>query len=195
MRTSVFAILVVFLASCGGRPDYVPKPRAFPKVIYPERNFVSLGSDDCPFSFEHPDYLSFEQKTSFFGDTPDHPCWFNLVSSDLSATIHFSYVPVTIEKPFYSLVSDAFTMANKINQRSNYMDEIKVGNEQGVSGLIMEFHGPAASPMHFFLSDTTTHFLKASLYYNSQVRPDSLAPITEFIKTDIAQIINTFAWQ
>jgi len=70
-----------------------------------------------------------------------------------------------------------------------------VGNKNGVEGLIMEFTGPAASPMHFYLSDTTEHFLKGSLYFNTQARPDSLAPVTEFIKTDIAGIINSFSWQ
>ena len=195
MRSSWVFIVLLICASCGGRPEAVPKPRAYPKVTYPERNYTTLSDPACDFTFEYPDYLTFEQKTSFFGDTPDHPCWFNLVADEFLATIHFSYVPVTEEQPFFSLVNDAFTIANKINQRSNYMDEIRVGNEQGVHGLIMEFQGPAASPMHFFLSDTSTHFVKASLYYNSQVRPDSLAPITEFIKTDIARIINTFAWQ
>lgn len=189
------AVLLISLVACQGPPEGVPKPRAFPKVEYPERQMTTFSSEECPFTFNHPDYFSVEMKTSFFGEQPVHPCWFDLYSKELNARIHCSYYEVSNQDPFDKLVRDAFTMANKINQRSNYMDEIRVANENGVSGLVMEFTGPAASPMHFFLSDTTTHFLKASLYFNTQARPDSLAPVTEFIKTDIAGIINSFSWR
>jgi hypothetical protein len=55
----------------------------------------------------------------------------------------------------------------------------------------LEFSGSAASPLHFYLTDSTDHFLKASVYYQSSVIPDSLAPITEFLREDLAMIINT----
>ena len=191
----VAALVVLIAVGCGSKPASIPKPRGFPKVVYPNREYVSFDNADCPFTFDYPDYLAIEKKTSFLGAAPDNPCWFDFASSTFNARIHCSYVPVSDDNPFEKLVNDAFRMANKINQRSNYMDEILVANDKGVGGLILEFKGPAASPMHFFLSDTTTHFLKASLYFNTEVRPDSLAPVTEFIKTDIANIINSFEWQ
>jgi len=191
----LLAVSLFTIASCKSEPPGVPKPRAFPKVEYPQRSEVAFASEDCPFTFNYPDYFEVELKTSFFGEEPDNPCWFDLHSNTLNAKIHCSYYKISDADPFDKLVRDAFTMANKINQRSNFMDEIRVGNENGVGGLIMEFTGPAASPMHFYLSDTTEHFLKGSLYFNTKARPDSLAPITEFIKTDIAGIINSFSWQ
>ena len=191
----IILYITVMMVSCQGEPNAIPKPRAYPKVVYPERQNISFEEDDCPFTFEYPDYFKVEMKTSFFGQDPVNPCWFDLYAETFNARIHCSYYDVTEQDPFDKLVTDAFTMANKINQRSNFMDEIRIANEQGVSGLVMEFTGPAASPMHFYLSDTTSHFLKASLYFNTAARPDSLAPITEFIKTDIARIINTFSWQ
>jgi len=59
----------------------------------------------------------------------------------------------------------------------------------------MEFTGRAASPLQFFLTDSTNHFLKASLYFNSKVNPDSIAPIAEFVKVDVAELINTLKWE
>jgi gliding motility-associated lipoprotein GldD len=195
MRFSACLILTLLIFACNQVPDAVPKPRAFPKIIYPERRYIEFKDSDCPFSFRYPDYFKIEKQTSFLGGTPSHPCWFDLVLTTFNARIHCSYVPVSDVNPLDALVRDAFTIANKINQRSNYMDEIRVGNAQGVTGLILEFQGPAASPMHFYLTDSTDHFLKASLYYNSKVRPDSLRPVTEFIKVDIAEMLNSFSWQ
>ncbi len=193
--STVLALVAVLLVGCNSKPDAVPKPRAFPRVDYPERNLTIFNDDDCPFTFVYPDYMEPEKETSFLGETPVHPCWFDLAVPSLNARIHCSYYEVSDRKSFNELVADAFRIANKINQRSNYMDEIRVGNEQGTGGLILEFQGPAASPMHFFLSDTVNHFFKASLYYNTKVQPDSLAPITEFIKSDLAGVINSFEWK
>lgn len=188
-------LVLAVLAGCTGTPDAIPRPRAFPRIIYPDRVPVSLSETACPFTFQYSDYFTVELDKSFFGEDPMHGCWFDLYSEAFDARLHCSYYPIDQGKSFDELVADAFRIANKINQRSNYMDEIAVANEQGAGGLILEFQGPAASPMHFFLTDSTNHFFKASLYYNTKVRPDSLAPITEFLKADIAQIVNSFKWQ
>jgi gliding motility-associated lipoprotein GldD len=131
------------------------------------------------------------RRENFFDEKPAHPCWFDLDAQSLGVRIHCSYYTVNSEKSFDALVADAFTMADRINQRANYMDEIRVANSHGVSGLLLEFSGSAASPLHFYLTDSTDHFLKASVYYQSRVIPDSLSPITEFLREDLAMIINT----
>jgi hypothetical protein len=45
------------------------------------------------------------------------------------------------------------------------------------------------------MSDTTHHFFKGALYFNSKVQPDSLDPIAKFIRTDIDHMISTFEWK
>lgn len=191
----VFIIMAMMTYGCSGSSEPVPRPRAYPRIEYPPRNFVPLESAQCPFSFSYPDYMRLEMRTTYLQGEPVHPCWFDLIADQFNARIHFSYYPLGDENEFNSLVDDAFTLANKINQRSNYMDEIRIGNAQGASGLVLEFTGPAASPMHFFLSDSTTHFLKGALYFNTAVRPDSLSPVIEFVQTDIARIMNSFTWK
>lgn len=195
MRISLCLFVVLLLLGCNGAPDAVPKPRAFPRIIYPDRNYINFNDADCPLSFRYPDYFEIEKQSTYLGLVSSGACWFDLVAKPFNARIHCSYIAVSDDNPLDVLVRDAFTIANKINQRSNYMDEIRVGNAQGVSGLILEFQGPAASPMHYYLTDSTSHFIKASLYFNSKVQPDSLKPITEFIKADIAEMINSFSWQ
>ena len=180
---------------CGDGSDAVPKPHAYPRIEFPERNTIPFDLTDCPFTFDFPDYFEVRKETSFFDEPLDKVCWFDLVSDEFNAQIHCSYYQVGVEKSFDKLVSDAFNIANRINQRSNYMDELRLANAQGVSGLALEFTGPAASPMHFYLTDSTTHFFKASLYYDARVVPDSLRPVTDFIKYDIAGIINSFRWE
>lgn len=186
--------LLLGLLACRDESDSIPKPHAYPRIEFPDRTLTELQLEDCPFTFSFPDYFKIEKQTRFFDAELDKKCWFDLVAEGLDARIHCSYYQVGEEKSFDQLVTDAFKIANRINQRSNYMDELRVGNAAGVSGLALEFTGPAASPMHFYLSDSTQHFFRASLYYSSKVVPDSLEPITEFIKYDIAGMINSFRW-
>jgi len=41
------------------------------------------------------------------------------------------------------------------------------------------------------VTDSTTHFLRGALYFNTALKNDSLAPVIEYIKIDLAQLINT----
>jgi gliding motility-associated lipoprotein GldD len=195
LKILIPGIIVVLSIACFRDNNYTPKPRAYPRVEFPEKKYRDFNEDYCPFTFEYPVYGEVQQETRFLNEAPLHPCWFDIWFSKFNARMHFSYYQINDTTRVEKLINDAFTIANKINQRSNYMDEVKVANQYQVGGLILEFTGPAASPMHFFLTDTTQHFLKGALYFNTQIKPDSLAPISNFIKEDIAQMINTFQWK
>ena len=59
----------------------------------------------------------------------------------------------------------------------------------------MNIEGDVATPFQFYLTDSTTHFLRGSLYVKSKINQDSLAPVYEFLKRDAMHMINTFQWQ
>lgn len=191
----VLSLLQFVGSGCLEKDARIPKPRAYPRVTYPARNYVTFREVECPVTFQFPDYMHVIRRENFFNEKPAHPCWFDLDAPALGAKIHCSYYDITAEKSFDVLVADAFKIADQINQRANYMDEIRMANEHGVGGLLMEFSGSAASPLHFYLTDSTTHFLKASLYFQSKVVPDSLAPITSFLREDLAIIINSMTFE
>jgi gliding motility-associated lipoprotein GldD len=140
-------------------------------------------------------YGQVEKKTEYFDTDPIHPCWFDIALPDFDGRIHFSYVSIENSSHFDKLVADAFKLSGKHNVKANYIDEIPFKNKQGVSGMVFNLEGPVASPFQFFMTDTTEHFLRGSLYLNTEIRPDSLAPIYEFLKKDITLILNTLEWE
>lgn len=183
-----FCLLIVILLWPGCKDDApTPRPRAYPRVEYPERQYVTLDTAACPFGFEYPAYGQIMAK--------DSVCWFDIHFPAFNARLHCSYVPVTGRAGYDDLVRDAFVIANKINERANYMEETRIRNSNGVGGILLTWSGPAASPVHFFLSDTTSHFFKGALYFDSRVQPDSLAPISAFLKQDIDRLISSFQWK
>lgn len=193
-QLAVVLIMGVLIAACGNERVENPKPRAYPKVEFPERSIDTFRTTDCPFTFLYMDYAEVEKKTTYFDQAPLHPCWFNLNMPALSGSIHFSYYSIDSPEHFDKLVADAFKLSNKHNIKANYIDEMKFRNENNASGMVFDLQGPVASPFQFYLTDSTDHFLRGALYLNAQVRPDSLAPIYAFLKEDITLILNTLEW-
>ena len=48
----------------------VPKPRAYPRVIYPEKVYKPFDATYCNFTFDMPAYATIEKDTSFFDEKP-----------------------------------------------------------------------------------------------------------------------------
>ena len=65
----------------------------------------------------------------------------------------------------------------------------------GTSGLIFNIEGPSACPFQFYMTDSSYHFFRGALYFNTVARVDSLKPYTERMKTDMMRLINTLNWK
>ena len=182
--------------SCGEGVPETPKPRAYPRVDFPTQGEVrSFSSDGCPFTFEYPSYTKVVRDSTFFNREPGHPCWFDLVTEDLQGRLHLSYYPVTTPARFEELVQDAFQLSGKHNSKANFIEEVAFRNSPEVTGIIFQMEGPVASPYQFFITDSTTHFLRGALYVNAKSKPDSLRPIYDFLIRDADQVIRTFSWE
>jgi gliding motility-associated lipoprotein GldD len=185
----------IIAVSCGGDTVFSPKPRAYPRVEYPEKAYRSFDEDYCNFTFEYPVYAEIQQDSNFFDEKPSHPCWFDIYIPGFDSRLHCSYYPISKGQDLEKFKSDAFELADWHNKKANYIEERRIEKPNNVSGFAFFIEGPAASPFQFYLTDSTHHFLRGALYFNTQVRPDSLAPIYDFVKEDIFRMIDTFSWE
>ena len=194
MKKGLLFIIILVFGACT-EESHTPKPRMYPKVDFPEKDYQLFNKPDCPFTFEFPLYSEVQKDSLFFDQKPVNDCWFDIYFKSLNCRFYMSYYNINNPSDFENLRADVFKMAGKVNQRSNYMEEIKFKNKKGVSGLVFEYEGPAASQMQFFLSDTTSHFFRGAMYFHSHVVLDSLAPISVFIKDDLRHLLETFDWK
>lgn len=192
----VIALLlgVIGLFSCG-RSDPTPKPKGYYKIELPQKKYRQYTSDVCPFSFEYPAYAEVQQDSVFFDRTPPNPCWLNLSFPQFSGTIHISYKEIREGDNLVNLIEDMHELTFKHTLKAEYIDKRRIrGNQQNVTGLMYEVGGNAASSTQFFVTDSTNHFLRGALYFNTSPNEDSLAPVVKFIKKDIHQMVKTFEW-
>lgn len=194
MRYTIL-IIIIILTSCGQERFSQPRPHQYPKIDFPSTEYTSYTNPECPFSMDIPAYGSVSRKKLLFEEVAADPCWFDIVLDDFNATIHCSYYPVGNSHPIDKLINDAFTMASKHNVKASFREEFIIKNQHGSSGLIFKINGPVASPFQFYVTDSTKHFLRGSLYFDAKVVQDSVSPIVEYIEKDIDVLLRTLKWR
>lgn len=150
-------------------------------------NYDSLRN----FSFAKPAYARIVPDL----DRPDQTDWFNMEFPAMNATLHVSYKQVKGNLKDY--IDDAHTMAMKhLPKASMIRDSLIIRPEAKVYGLVYEIGGRGvASPLQFYLTDSTRHFVRASLYFNFRPNNDSIEPVIRFLRSDVIHMIETFGWK
>lgn len=197
MQKLVFLFSIVLLFISCDDPVYTPKPRAYPKVVYPEKSYQQFDENYCAFTFEYPEYAIVEQDTSFFDEKPIDPCWFDISIPQFNAKLHCSYTSISSNISADKLKTDAFKMTEWHNKKATYIEDRPFIKSNNVQGILFDVEGPVASQVQFFVTDTLEqeHFLRCALYFYTQAKPDSLAPIVDFLKADVERMIASFTWR
>ena len=191
----IFSLLFCFTCDNGSQTVFNPKPRSYPKIQFPSKSFTKVTTPACPFTFERAKYAEFVRDTLFFNEKPENDCWFDLYVPSLNGTIHCSYYEISKENSLDKLITDAHTLSNKHGVKAEFIDDFVISKPGNVFGNVMNVEGDVATPFQFYLTDSTSHFLRGSLYVRTQINQDSLAPVYEFLKTDAMHMINTFEWK
>ena len=190
----VLVLCSISLPSCHG--DYAPKQKAYPRVILPEKKYELYDPKECPFKFEKPVYSQVGRDTTYFGERlRSDQCWLNVYFPSLNGVVNLTYKDINDSMKLERLVEDAHKMAFKHTKKANYIDEIKIDNAHGVGGILYDLGGDAASNVQFFLTDSNRHFIRGALYFYSPPNTDSMAPVLDFVKADVKQMLKTFEWK
>lgn len=174
------------LVSCDR--SFTPKPMGYVRIDTPAKEYRLY--DDQPFySFEIPVYAKVV-KNSKAGENG----WLNLVVPQVNGTIHLSYKPVNDN--LGALITDCRTLAYKHTVKADGIEETPfIQRDDKRFGMVYDLSGDVASSVQFFITDSTTHFLRGSLYFNCPPNRDSLKPVIEFMREDIMKLIETTNWK
>lgn len=183
----LFSIILIIQ---GCEENYVPKPPGYFRIDLPEKKFVQRNLENCPFKFESPVY----SQVQIIKDKAENPCWFNINFPDQNAMIHFTYKPV--ENDLRDLIEETHQLTFEHQVVANRIESHQIVNDSvNVYGLIYDLGGNVASPLQFYLTDSSKHFLRASLYFMARPNPDSIQPVLDFIHKDVEHLIETWRWE
>lgn len=188
----IITVLIGVFASCEDDEDkiYSPKPRGFFKINFPEKNY-RLFDSICPYSFEIPTYSRMVQDRHKGAE----PCWLNLEFPQFKATVHLSYKEVA-DTNLNRFVEDSRDFAIRHQIKATGLEEsVVIRDSAKVYGLVYDIAGNTASSVQFYLTDSTKHFLRGSLYFNTITNIDSLKIVIDFIRKDILHLVQTCQWK
>ena len=188
MRKFVYiSMFLLGLAAC--KNVSTPKPYGYYRIASPDTSYVAFDTrfPDWPYSFA----LS---KNAIPQPRQDEPYWLNIYYPSLDATVHCSYKPV--RNNLRELTNDALEFVYRNASFANAIPEREYSHpEADVYGVLFDLEGNTASSCQFFITDSTRHFFRASVYCNCPPNADSLAPVYEYLRKDVIRMVETFEWR
>ena len=191
----ILFLAIPFLLILGCNEKYTPKPREYFRIDFPEKTYHKL-QPGFPYQFDVPDYSKIvpDQGNS------DQPYWINISVPANKAEVHISYYNLSNKEVsnrvlLNKFMEDTRTLAYKHTVKADAIQEqVFMNPGKKVYGLIYRIEGNAASPMQFFLTDSTNHFLRGALYIREVPNIDSLKPVIDFLEPDVIRLIETTTW-
>ncbi len=170
---------------------YLLKPKGFNRIDLPEPKYEKLNGP-YPYDFEKSTYSSVEADSFNL----DEKHWINLNYKDFGAKVHLTYKEIKGgEKSLRSYLNDALNLTAKHQIKAYSIEESVLKTPNGYTGVVAELSGEVPTQFQFFVTDSTQNFLRGALYFNTAVKNDSLAPVIEYIKVDMMNLINTVKFE
>jgi len=196
-RNSNLPVLLVMIAASsiyGCREVSVPKPEGYFRIDLPEKNYAVFNESgqkkELPLRFEYPVYGNISDKA---GDQTE-PGWFNIEFPSNKARIYLTYKDVAGD--LENLIEQTYTMnvKNHITKADAINEQLINDNENRIFGILYDLKGNTASAVQFYVTDSINHYLRGSLYFESEPNADSLAPVIDFFREDVIHLIKTLRW-
>lgn len=208
--TAISLFIVTLLFGCNS--PYTPRPRGYFSIDFPERSYVKFQEKGFPYQFEYPAYGRIVRDSSLFDGATDNPYWINIDFPGFNGRIYLSYkaiggnsvfkvkrgeqyVDSMALNTFEGLVDEAYRMTFKHTSKASGISDSIFTTPQGVSGAYFRVLGNAATARQFYVTDSTRHFLRGALYFDTTPNEDSLSVVNDFLETDMKHLIETFRWQ
>ncbi|MCH3884028.1 gliding motility lipoprotein GldD [Tenacibaculum aquimarinum] len=183
MRSIILLIFSVVLISCGS--ETLPKPKGFLSLQYPENSYKKLTLKR-PYTFD-------VSKQATVKDLPKN--WLKITYPKLKASIDITYRPIKNNLRELLVESEKLVFEHAIKADQISAPREYINDDKKVFGSIYQIEGNAASQVQFHATDSTKHFLKASLFFYTKPNYDSILPAINYIKKDMIKMMESLEWK
>ena len=183
----------LWLVACGsGSADnYVPKPKGYPRLDLPKPEYVLLSPT-------HPYQFEYNKIARILPDTfaRSEPHWIFINYPAYKASVQLTYKPVRNDfNRLKAMLEDAYKLAARHNIKAYAIEQRKIRLKSGLEASLIDLAGEVPSQFQFVVTDSTTHFLRGALYFNTATENDSLQPVIQYIRQDMMHLLNTLKWR
>lgn len=195
MKHSPLLLLPLLWISCTEAP--VARPDAFMRIGLPSTDSYVPLNEEAPFGLNINAEAKVIVKEVLTEEgtelAREGEYWLDIVYPSILSTVQFTYKPV--DNNLEALVRDAQQLAYKHTVKASGMrEQFFEYKDKKVYGLYYELSGASATTTQFYATDSSQHFVRAVLYHYSSPNADSLAPVTNFMRGEILEMISTLNW-
>ncbi|MBC8083133.1 MAG: gliding motility lipoprotein GldD [Hymenobacter sp.] len=191
LLTFLLLILLVPACSSPGTDDYTPKPKGYNRIDLPPHRYQQLAAGH-PYTFQYARYAKVLRDSSYLAQ----PHWINVYYPSLKANVQITYAALKGSRLLTNkLLEDARKLTGKHEIKATAIDENVLKTPNGMRVAVFELQGEVPSQMQFYTTDSTRHFFRGALYFRTATANDSLAPVIDYVKQDIEQLLNTLKYQ
>ena len=151
---------------------------------------MSLSIDN----FEKFDLLFNSRKDNLVNPYIDNYRSYELEYKKLNSKIYINNIKLN-----QNLNSVYNQFEEKVFNNSEYADQIRTSeysdDYNNIYSRVYMFIGDTPSNIQFYITDSVSNFLSASLYFNSEPNYDSLLPYIHYIRGDRKKMIETIEWK
>jgi gliding motility-associated lipoprotein GldD len=181
----ILVIPLILIAACQKKD--VPKPRGYFRIEFPQKSYND---------YENQHFRCEVAKYSFVLVEKNNPDWLYITEPKHKATIYLTYLNINKKNTIDTLLENSRQFAYKHTIKADAITETKYINDSvKVYGMLYDIKGNVASSIQFFVTDSVTHFLRGSLYFECRPNKDSLASSIAFFRQDIVKIMETIRWK
>lgn len=180
-----FALILLGLTAC--EKTWLPKPPGYNRIDLPSHRYEKL-TGDYPYELDFSKASQVELDSFNLAET----AWINLNYKDFGAKVHLTYKKIDGKDiRFETLSNDAFKLTAKHQIKAYGIEEGVLITPNGYTAVVAELSGEVPTQFQFFVTDSTDHFLRGAVYFNTAMKNDSLAPVIEYIKIDMTHLMNS----
>ncbi|MDR6560914.1 MULTISPECIES: gliding motility lipoprotein GldD [unclassified Arcicella] len=186
--------LILSLSSCRKKQDnndYVPKPKGFNRIDLPPTKYVQL-LENHPYTFQYSSQAIIKPDTVAWAE----PHWIYIYYPNYKAVIQLTYKNLNNDPNKLSkLIDDAYKLAAKHNQKASSIQNYVLTTGAKQKAMLIQLEGEVPTYLQFYTTDSTKHYLRGALYFNTALKSDSLEPVIEYLKKDVIRLVNTLQWK
>ncbi|MDR1160820.1 MAG: gliding motility protein GldD [Tannerellaceae bacterium] len=187
-----WAILIeaLLLGICLSCLEYTPKPRGYLRIEPPVPSYRELPLDELPYTFTISSFSEIELPPA--GDPAG---WINVSYPALGAKIYCSFLTIQPSTLDVAMEESRRLVARQSQDAHAITEQAYNNPAKQVYAYLYQLDGASVSPIQFTLTDSTARFFRGSLLYDRRPNGDSIAPVTQYLKTDIIELIQSFNWK
>ena len=178
---------LLFLFSCD-ETNYLPREKGFLRLEFEKPTYDTFSNESSGLNFIYNDaYSTFE----IVSDEK-----IVLGYKDIKIRIVLGDVELKNSSSFEESIQNFYMFLEPHRKKSNQIS-IKefTSADNNRFAKVFEMRGPVASPLQFYVTDSTNHFLFGSMNIMEKSDYDSIYPSIMYVKNDIFSIIESVNWE